>query len=145
MDDVETSLRERVKELEGQLGILRESDGREARLGVTAPRVEELREMARTAPPDARGEALRDAVRFYDLVRKAWEGSREEYDELRARVDTAITWLVTVDPNLPASIIAGRARLALEALREMQTTERMRDDEWAPFDPERSQGAMTKP
>lgn len=140
------SLRERVRELEGQLGILRESDGREARLGVTATTVEQLRDIAeRGHAPEEVLTALRVAVRYYDLVRKAWEGSREEYDELRARVDTAITWLVTVDPNLPASIIAGRARLALDALRETQTTERMRDDEWAPFDPERSQGAMTKP
>jgi hypothetical protein len=112
-------LLERVKELEGQLGILRLSDGREARLGVTGTRVEELREMARVAPSDAQGEALRDAVRFYDLVRKAWEGTREEYNDLQERVDKAITWLVTVKADQPASIIAERAKLALEALRDV--------------------------
>jgi hypothetical protein len=114
-------LLERVKELEGQLGILRLSDGREARLGVTGTRVEELREMARVAPSDAQGEALRDAVRFYDLVRKAWEGTREEYDELQTQVDLAKTWLVTVNRDQPASIIADRAKLALKALLDQKT------------------------
>ena len=107
-------LRERVQLLERELGILRESDGREARLGVTATRVEELRALAREPGAD---DALRDAVRFYDLVRKAWEGSRDEYNELDERVKRAITWLVTVKWHIPASIIAERARLALEALQ----------------------------
>ncbi len=35
-----------------------------------------------------------------------------------ARVQKAITWLVTVRADQPASIIADRARLALEALRD---------------------------
>jgi hypothetical protein len=107
-------LRERVQVLEHELGILRESDGKEARLGVTATRVEELRALARESGAD---DALRDAVRFYDLVRKAWEGTRDEYNELDERVQKAITWLVTVKSHQPASIIADRARLALEALR----------------------------
>lgn len=111
------ALRQRVQELEHQLGILRESDGRELRLGVTATRVEELHQLALSAT-DAQGEALRDAVRFYDLVRKAWQGSNEEYAELQGRVATAITWLVTVKADQPASIIADRARLALKALRD---------------------------
>lgn len=121
MHDAETETEElwkRIRHLEAELGILRESDGREGRLGVTATRVEELRGLARAAGPDALfGDALRDAVRFYDLVRKAWEGTREEYNELDERVQKAITWLVTVKSDQPASIIADRARLALEALQ----------------------------
>lgn len=70
------------------------------------------------AGPDAPlGGALSEAVRFYDLVRKAWMETREEYDQLDDRVRRAITWLVTVRRDQPASIIADRARLALEALQ----------------------------
>jgi hypothetical protein len=82
--------------LRHQLGIMRTSDGREARLGVTSQRVTELRELAAIASNDYTREqllrerdapatvcdALIDAVRFYDLVRKAWEGTNEEYGEL---------------------------------------------------------------
>jgi hypothetical protein len=41
----------------------------------------------------------------------------DDFEALHARVARAITWLVTVKGNQPASIIADRARLALKALR----------------------------
>jgi hypothetical protein len=118
MDTEADMLRERVRELESRLGIQRESDGQEILVGVTTERVEELRILADAAnEASGPGDALRDAVLFYDLVRKAWKGTREDYDELQTRVDLAITWLVTVTPDQPASIIADRAKLALKALR----------------------------
>lgn len=81
-------LEEQVESLRRQLGIRHTSDGREEHLGVTADRVAELRGLAKAAGPDALfGDALRDAVRFYDLVRKAWEGMREEYAELETQRD----------------------------------------------------------
>jgi hypothetical protein len=117
-------LLERVWELERQLGVQRTSDGQEALLGITATTVEQLRDIAeRGHAPEEVLAALRVAVRYYDLVRKAWEGVREEYDELQTHVDTAVTWLVTVKADQPASIIADRAKLALEALRAAATTE----------------------
>lgn len=78
-------LQARIQDLEQQLGILHESDGSEARLGVTTIRLAELRELASES---FSGQlvtvgALQDALRFYDLVRKAWEGSIEEYNELK--------------------------------------------------------------
>ncbi len=42
---------------------------------------------------------------------------QEKVKLLTAAVETAITWLVTVKADQPASIIAGRARLAFEALQ----------------------------
>lgn len=82
-------LQARIQELEHQLGILHESDGREAHLGVTATRLAELRELVSET---FEGQlvtvgALQDALRFYDLVRKAWEGSIEEYNELKTACD----------------------------------------------------------
>lgn len=43
--------------------------------------------------------------------------AESELAQLRERVAKATTWLVTVKSDQPASIIADRARLALEALR----------------------------
>lgn len=52
--------------------------------GVTAERVAELHRLAKVMDPDALlAGALRDAMHFYELTRKAWQGCREEYDELR--------------------------------------------------------------
>lgn len=73
---------DRIDELEKQLGILHESDGREAHLGITAEGVAQIRVFAEAGPNDPHGDALRMAVRYYDLVRKAWEGCREDFDEV---------------------------------------------------------------
>jgi len=43
--------------------------------------------------------------------------ARKSIEDLEQRIDKAVTWLVSVDPNHPASIIAHRARLALDVLR----------------------------
>ena len=58
-------------------------------------------------------------VEWDDVTALLWERdeARTEADTLRARIERAVTWLVTVRSDQPASIIADRAKLALEALR----------------------------
>lgn len=79
--------------------ILNEGDPSDALVskGVTAERVAELRaivESPRTSVVSR--EALRDALQFYDLVRKAWLGARDEYNELYDRLNIAIADAATL-------------------------------------------------
>jgi hypothetical protein len=93
----------RITDLEQQLGILHESDGREARLGVTAERLSVLRTLAEAKSSDELTNivlaGLRDALRFYDLVRKAWEGTREDYNDLALERDILKAQLREYEPS----------------------------------------------
>jgi hypothetical protein len=64
-----------------------ESDGRELHLGVTTERVTLLRGLAKSEANTLLGDALGEAMRFYDLVREAWQGTREEYAEVELERD----------------------------------------------------------
>jgi hypothetical protein len=74
--------------------------------GVTAERLKELRELVFMSAPSLLKTGLRDALRFYDLAHKAWQGCREEYAELR-QDDEAIL-------KINEQIIAERDALARE-------------------------------
>ena len=70
-------IREREKARAESDGLIR---------GVTAKRVAELRAIVGSQTSVVPREALRDAVHFYDLVRTAWLGMQEEYNELYERL-----------------------------------------------------------
>lgn len=99
------ALQKRVRELETELGRLTLPDGREMLLGVTAERVEELRALAKEPGTDeALLVGLRDALRFYDLVRLAWAGCIEENAEDMAARDSHIESLIADNQTLLAEL-----------------------------------------